>query len=188
MQALSAVQASINDLASVRTGVTSPQSLFPASEVVRVFIGNLITPANAFSAAIGTGANDATLQGDVTALAALLRNESQVSAQRAILYAALVSPQGTLRPYDLTNLQQAGEQAQADLADFKSASDTAEQQFYSNTVSGSQVDVASSNEILAEQMATSAPTPFRCAVRLPQQPGTRTCRSPSATRAPWPMG
>ena len=148
-------QASINDLANVRKGVVG--TLFPASEVVRVFTGNLITPANTFSAAIGTGANDADLQGNVTALGALLRNENQVSAQRAILYAALIS-QGTLRPEDLTNLEQASEQAKADLADFNAASDTAEQQYYSNTVSGSQVDVASSNEILAEQMATTSPS------------------------------
>ena len=155
VQALDAVRASINDLANVRKGVVG--TLFPASEVVRVFTGNLITPANTFSAAIGTGANDADLQGNVTALGALLRNENQVSAQRAILYAALIS-QGTLRPEDLTNLEQASEQAKADLADYNAASDTAEQQYYSNTVSGSQVDVASSNEILAEQMATTSPS------------------------------
>ena len=155
VQALDAVRASINDLANVRKGVVG--TVFPASEVVRVFTGNLITPANTFSAAIGTGANDADLQGNVTALGALLRNENQVSAQRAILYSALIS-QGTLRPEDLTNLEQASEQAKADLADFSAASDTAEQQYYSNTVSGSQVDVASSNEILAEQMATTSPS------------------------------
>ena len=155
------MQASINDLANVRKGVVG--TLFPASEVVRVFTGNLITPANTFSAAIGTGANDANLQGNVTALGALLRNENQVSAQRAILYAALIS-QGTLRPEDLTNLEQASEQAKADLADFNAASDTAEQQYYSNTVSGSQVDVASSNEILAEQMGRNlAIGPAECA-------------------------
>ena len=101
VQALNAVQASINDLANVRKGVVG--TLFPASEVVRVFTGNLITPANTFSAAIGTGANDADLQGNVTALGALLRNENQVSAQRAILYAALISqgdtaPRGSHQP------------------------------------------------------------------------------------------
>jgi signal transduction histidine kinase len=153
VQALDAVLASINDLPNDRKGVVD--TLFPASEVVRVYSENLITPANTFSAAIGTGANDATLQGNVTTLGALLRNENQVSVQRAILNAALLSPQGTLRPEDLTNLQQAAEQAKADLADFNASSDTAEQQNYSNTVSGAQVDVASSNEILAEQMATN---------------------------------
>ena len=155
VQDLNAVRASINDLANVRTGVTKSQ--FPASQIVRVYSGNLITPANTFSGAIGNGANDAELQGNVTTLGALLRNENQVAVQRAILYAALLSPQGTLRSEDLTTLQQAHEQAVADLADFNASTDTAEQQYYSNTVSGAQVDVAASNEILAEQMATTAP-------------------------------
>jgi signal transduction histidine kinase len=156
VQDLNAVQAAINDLANVRKGVIG--SKFPASQIVRVFSGNLIAPANTFSAAIGNGANDADLQGNVTTLGALLRNENQVAVQRAILYAALVSPAGTLRSEDLATLQQAHEQAKADLADFNASTNTAEQQFYSNTVSGAQVDVASSNEILAEQMATSQPT------------------------------
>ena len=148
--------AAISDLPNDRKGVTG--TLFPASEVVRVFSENLITPANTFSAAIGAGANDATLQGNVTTLGALLRDENQVSVQRALLYAALLPSQGTLRPEDLTNLQQASEQAKADLADFNASSDTAEQQNYSNTVSGAPVDVAASNEILAEQMAANEPT------------------------------
>ncbi|HEX5302929.1 MAG TPA: nitrate- and nitrite sensing domain-containing protein, partial [Streptosporangiaceae bacterium] len=157
VQDLSGVQGAINDLANVRKGVTSPDSKFPASQIVRVFSENLITQANTFSAAIGNGANDAELQGNVTTLGALLRNENQVAVQRAILYAALVSPAGTLRAEDLATLQQAHEQAKADLADFNASTDTAEQQFYSNTVSGAQVDVASSNEILAEQLAASQP-------------------------------
>src|SRR5216684_3511737 len=140
VQDLNAVQASINDLANVRKGVTTSQ--FPASQIVRVYTGNLIGPANTFSAAIGNGANDANLQGNVTALGALLRLENQVSVQRAILYAALVSPQGTLRPEDLATLEQA------------------EQQNYSNTVSGGPVDVASSNELLAEQLAANPSVPL----------------------------
>jgi signal transduction histidine kinase len=156
VQDLNAVQASISDLANVRKGVTS--SFFPASQIVRVYSGNLIAPANTFSAAIGAGANDADLQGNVTTLGALLRNENQVAVQRAILYAALSSSQGILRSEDLSTLNQASEQAKADLADFDASTDTAEQQFYSNTVSGALVDVASSNEILAEQLSTSAPS------------------------------
>jgi signal transduction histidine kinase len=155
VQALNAVRSSISDLPNVRVGVTKSQ--FPASQIVRVFTDNLIMPANTFSGGIGVGANDADLQGNVTTLGALLRNENQVAVQRALLYAALVSPQGTLRSEDLNTLQQAHEQAVADLADFKASTDTVEQQFYSNTVSGAQVDVAASNEILAEQMATTTP-------------------------------
>jgi signal transduction histidine kinase len=155
VQDLNQVKASINDLPNIRTGVTKSQ--FPASQIVRVYSQNIITPANTFSAAIGTGANDADLQGNVTTLGALQRNENQVAVQRAILYAALVSPQGTLRSEDLTILQQANEQATASLADFNASTDTAEQQNYSNTVSGAQVDLAASNEILAEQLASTAP-------------------------------
>ncbi|HEX3192770.1 MAG TPA: nitrate- and nitrite sensing domain-containing protein [Streptosporangiaceae bacterium] len=155
VQDLNAVRASISDLANIRTGVTKTQ--FPASQIIRVYSDNLIMSANTFSAAIGNGANDADLQGDVTSLGALLRNENQVAVQRAILYAALVSPQGTLRSEDLATLQQAHEQAVADLANFNASSDTTLQQKYSNTVSGAQVDVAASTEILAEQMATATP-------------------------------
>src|SRR5712691_5771638 len=61
VQDLNAVLASVNDLTNVRKGVTDSQ--FPASQIVRVYSGNLIMPANTFSAAIGTGANYASLQG-----------------------------------------------------------------------------------------------------------------------------
>ena len=81
---------------------------------------------------------------------------------------------GRCRSEDLTILQQASEQAKADLADFNASSDTAEQQNYSNTVSGAEVDVASSNEILAEQMATSEPSvPLTNSAQLDPGPGTQ---------------
>src|SRR5271165_5621485 len=57
VQDLNAVQAVINDLANDRQGAIGSQTQFPAAEVVRVFSGNLIAPANTFSAVIGTGAN-----------------------------------------------------------------------------------------------------------------------------------
>jgi signal transduction histidine kinase len=155
VQGLNGVRAAINDLPSVRKGVTKSQ--FPASQIVRVYSTNLIGPANTFSGTIGTGANDAELQGNVTALAALMRNEGQVAVQRAVLHAALLSPGKTLRAGDLATLMQAREQAVADLADFTASTDTAEQQKYSNTVSGASVDVAASNEVLAIQSATANP-------------------------------
>ena len=168
VQNLTAVRADINDLANIRTGVTKTQ--FPAARIIQDYSGTLIADANTFSAAIGTGANDADLQGNVATLGALLRNENQVAVQRAVLYAALVSPRGTLSATDLAALRQAQEQAKADLIDFKASTstDTAEQQNYSNTVSGAQVDVAASNENLAEQMATTSPN-----VPLSAQPQLR---------------
>ena len=169
VQDLNDVKAAINDLVNDRQGVTN--SKFPASQIVRDFTSNLIAPANTFSAAIGDGANDAELQGNVATLGSLLRNENEVSVQRAILYAALLSPQGILRPEDLITLQQANAQAAADLADFNASTDTAERQFYSNTVSGAQVDIASSNEILAGQLAGSNPsTPLSAQANHQLQP------------------
>jgi serine/threonine protein kinase len=164
VQKLNAVMSSLTDLRFIRHDVTSSQ--LPTLMVIRAYSRNLITPANMFSAAIGSGANDAGLRGNVTALGALLQNENQVAVQRAILYAALVSPQGTLSPEDLTTLQQAHEQAIADLADFNASTGPAEQKSYSNAVSGVQVDAAVSMEVLAEQVAISAPNlPLRTQLR-----------------------
>ena len=151
VQNLNDVLASIGDLPSIRAGVLGTK--LPASQIIRVYSGNLIDTANTFSASIGNGANDADLQGNVTTLGSLLRLENQTAAQRAILTAALSSPQGKLSPEDLTTLEQAQQQAKADQSDFDASTDTAEQQNYSNTVSGSAVDEASSNEELAEQLA-----------------------------------
>ncbi|MFY9931672.1 MAG: nitrate- and nitrite sensing domain-containing protein, partial [Streptosporangiaceae bacterium] len=152
VQNLDDVLASIGDLPSIRSGVLATK--FPASQIIRVYSGNLIETANTFSASIGNGANDADLQGNVTTLGSLLRLENQTAAQRAILYAALSSPKDTLSPGDLTTLEQAQQQAKADQSDFDASTDTAEQQNYSNTVSGTAVDEASSNEELAEQLAS----------------------------------
>jgi signal transduction histidine kinase len=152
VQNLDDVLASIGDLPSIRSGVLGTK--FPVSQIIRVYSGNLIETANTFSASIGNGANDADLQGNVTTLGALLRLENQTAVQRAILYAALSSPQDTLSPEDLTTLEQAQQQAKADQSDFDASTDTAEQQNYSNTVSGTAVDEASSSEELAEQLAT----------------------------------
>jgi signal transduction histidine kinase len=152
VQNLDDVLASIGDLPSIRSGVL--RTKFPVSQIIRVYSGNLIETANTFSASIGNGANDADLQGNVTTLGALLRLENQTAVQRAILYAALSSPRDALSSEDLTTLEQAQQQAKADQSDFNASTDTAEQQNYSNTVSGTAVDEASSNEELAEQLAT----------------------------------
>jgi signal transduction histidine kinase len=156
VQDLSALLAALNDLGYIRENVTGTN--FPASQVVRAYTDNVIGVANTFSAAVGTGANDADLEGDVTALGALLRAENQMSVQRAILFAALASPQGTLAPGDLANLEQAFEQQQADLSDFDASTTEAEQQVFSNTVSGSAVDLAASQEKLAESLAAGNPS------------------------------
>ncbi|MBV9207709.1 MAG: sensor histidine kinase [Actinobacteria bacterium] len=164
VQDLNAVKAGIADLPNVRKGVTATS--LPPANIIQVYSQNLIQAANTFSASIGNGASDAELQGHVTTLGALLRRENQVSAQRAILYAALLSPQGALSSTDLASLEQARQRADADLADFDASTDTAEQQNYSNTVSGPAVDGAAQYESQAEH---SKPlTPLRSALN----PGT----------------
>jgi hypothetical protein len=85
--------------------------------------------------------------------------------KRAILYAALSARPSVLAAEDLATLRQADDQASTDLADFNAATDTAEQELYSATVSGAVVDIASSNEVLAEQKASanpSQPLPWPC--------------------------
>jgi signal transduction histidine kinase len=146
---------SLNDLRSIRQSVTS--SLFPASQVIRVYTGNVLAAANTFSASVGTGANDADLQGNVATLGVLLRVENQMSVQRAVLYAALSSPSKTFGPADLNTLNQAYESQNADQADFSASTNEAEQEYFNNTISGSAVDVASAQETLAEEMGTSSP-------------------------------
>ena len=142
---------SLQDLPYDRQDVKSTS--FPAAEVIRVYTGNIIQAANNFSASVGAGANDAQLQGDVTTLGALLRVENEKSVQRAILFAALSSPSRTLQSEDLTNLNQAYEQEAAEKADFDASTNEAEQENYTNTVSGSQVDLAATEETLAQSTA-----------------------------------
>ena len=145
---------SLQDLPSDRQDVVSTS--FPAAEVIRVYTGNIIQAANNFSASVGAGANDAQLQGDVTTLGALLRVEDEKSVQRAILFAGLSSSARTLQSEDVTNLEQAYEQETAELADFDASTNEAEQENYTNTVSGSPVDLAATEETLAESTAGSS--------------------------------
>ncbi len=139
---------SLKDLKYVRIDVESTS--FPAAEVIRVYTSNIIEAANTFSASVGAGADDAQLQGDVTTLGALLRVENETSVQRAILYAALSSPGRSLQAEDLSNLNQAYEQEVAEQADFVASTTEAEQEYFTNTVSGPPVDLAASEETLAE--------------------------------------
>jgi signal transduction histidine kinase len=138
--------------------VVATSTSFPAYEVIRVYTGNIIDAANAFSASVGAGANDADLEGNVTTLGALLRVENDESQQRAILYAALSSPGKTLGSVDVTDLEQASQQETAEQADFDASTSEAEQEYFSNTVSGPKADVAATEETLAESVATTTPS------------------------------
>ena len=155
VQDLNTLIDSLRDLAYDRHEVTSSNTV--ASKIVEVYTDNILNAANTFSGSVGTGANDADLQGNVATLGALLRTENEMSVQRGLLFAALRSPSGALRPDDLTTLTQAFQQQQADQAEFTASTDTAEQQNFSNTVSGANVDVAANQEGLAESMAAANP-------------------------------
>jgi signal transduction histidine kinase len=155
VQALTTLTDSLQDLGFIRHVVTT--SAVREAKIIQVYTNNIITPANTFSGAAGAGANDAELQGNVTTLGALLRLENEMSVQRAVLFAALSSPTQVLEPGDLTTLQQAFQQQQADQADFNAFTGTAEQQNLSNTVSGPRVDLARSEEDLAQSIVAGNP-------------------------------
>ncbi len=156
VQDLQALLAALNDLANIRS--VAINSSLPWDQVVRVYTTNVINVANTFSGAVGNGANDANLQGNVTTLAALLRAENQMSVQRAILFAALSSVPPVLTPEDLASLIQAQTQEQAELADFKAFTGESENGLWENTVAGTQVDQAAQEEQLAISVAQSTPS------------------------------
>jgi hypothetical protein len=110
--------------------------------------------ANTFSAAAGGDTSDARLQDTLTTLAVLLDIENEVSVQRAALFAALNSPAKIFAPGELTILAQAAQSQAADEPGFDSAANRTEQEYFSNTVSGAQVDAAAAQEKLAEALGT----------------------------------
>jgi signal transduction histidine kinase/outer membrane murein-binding lipoprotein Lpp len=142
---------SLQDLKIIRNEIAISPT--PVSKIIEVYTQNIIDPANTFSASVGAGANDASLEGNVITLGALMRTENDMSQQRAILFAALSSPTATLLPNDLLTLTQAFQLQTADYADFTASTNTAEQQNFQNTVSGPRVDLALYQEDLAESMA-----------------------------------
>jgi signal transduction histidine kinase len=151
VQDLNTLTDSLQDLKIIRNEIAISPT--PVPKIIQVYTENIIDPANTFSGSVGAGANDASLEGNVITLGALLRTENDMSQQRAILFAALSSPTVTLLPDELAALQQAVQLQTADLADFTGSTDTAEQQNYQNTVSGPSVDLAQYQEELAESMA-----------------------------------
>lgn len=157
VHAAAALAVAITDLRTIRAGV-SPSSAFPPSQVIRIYTGSVIDSAGTFAAAVGDTAGGTRLQATATSLAALLRVENDQSVQRAILYAALISNPPVLRPEDLSSLQQAATDERSDLAAFNGSASPAGQRLYANTVSGATVDMAKSEEILAEQNAATRPS------------------------------
>ena len=133
VQDLKTLLADLTILGDIRGTVSAPG-------IILLYSVDAIGPAITFSTAVGDGTGDARLQATVTTLAPLLRAENELSVQRAILYAAVSARPPVLAPADLTSLQQAFLQRQADLRDFNAAADTTERRLYSNTVSGAAVE------------------------------------------------
>jgi signal transduction histidine kinase len=147
VQAVNAVQVSVETLPFVREAVADP--LFPMTAIMQVYTVNIIQPANTLTSVVGNEASNADLRRDVISLGALLQVQDSWSVQRALLLRAVSFSQPTLSPDDDASLQQAQRQEAADLFNFNASVDLAEQQNYSDTVSGPAVDRAAHEELLA---------------------------------------
>ena len=147
VQAVNAVQVSVETLPFVREAVADP--LFPSAAIMQVYTVNIIQPANTFTSVVGNEASSTDLRRDVIGLGALLQVQDSTSVQRAILLRAVSFPQPSLSSGDDASLQQAQRQEAVDLANFNASVDLAEQQKYGDTVSGPPVDSAAHEESLA---------------------------------------
>ncbi len=143
-EALSAVLARISDLPQLRSA--SGGSLIPTEPMVQDYTNSIATLLT-FTSLSGASTSDTELSNDVTVLTALARAEDQASAQRGTLFAALWT--GQFPPQGLDDLQAEQAQQAAAQADFTSAATLPQQQLFQNTVSGTPVDQAASEESLA---------------------------------------
>jgi len=150
VQAVNDVQVGVETLPFVREAVADP--VFPMTAIMQVYTVNMIQPANTFTGVVGNEASNTDLRRDVIALGTLLQVEDSKSVQRAILLRAVSWPQPSLSSDDVASLEQAQRQEVVDLANFNASVDVAEQQNYSDTVSGQPVDSAAQQESLAEAL------------------------------------
>ena len=147
VQAVNAVQVGVETLPLVRTSVADPAFLNTA--IMHVYTVNIIQPAITFASVVGNEASNTELRRDVNSLGALLQAEDATSVERAIMVRAVSFPQPSLSSDDVVSLQQAQQQERADLASFNASVGLAEQQNYSNTVTGTPVATAAQQESLA---------------------------------------
>ena len=155
VQAVNALLAGVKTLPLAREAVADP--LFPAFAIMRVYTVNIIQPANTFTNVVGNEASSTDLRSDVIALGALLQVQDSKSVQRALMMRAVSFPQPSLLSDDYASLQQAQQQEKADQANFFASVDLAEQQNYTNTVTGPPVDNAAEQESQAEALLTGPP-------------------------------
>ncbi|HEY2594571.1 MAG TPA: nitrate- and nitrite sensing domain-containing protein, partial [Chloroflexota bacterium] len=142
---------STQDLTQVRDSVDGTQ--YPTLAVIATY-DRVITGFITFTGDVAVGSGNVTLENEVSVLTTVLRVSDDASEQRAYLYEALEKPQPTLTPVELSDLNSAVGQQNADLNEFTSQATVSEAQNYSNTVSGQPVDEAES----ALQRATTATT------------------------------
>ena len=147
VQAVNAVQVSAETLPYVREAVADP--LWPAPYIMQVYTVNIIQPANTFTSVVGNETTNIDFRRDVSALGTLLEVQDSKSVERALMLRAVSFPQPSLSPDDYTSLLQAQQQYKADLNNFTASVDLAEQQNYTNTVTGPPVDKAAQQESLA---------------------------------------
>ncbi|HYB47378.1 MAG TPA: nitrate- and nitrite sensing domain-containing protein, partial [Streptosporangiaceae bacterium] len=154
VQAVQAVQVSVATVPFVREAVADP--LWPMTAMMQVYTVNIIQPAVTFTSVVANETVNADLRRDVIALGALLGVQDAKSVQRAILLRAVSGPRPTLSSDDLASLQQAQQQEVVDLASFNASVGVAEQQNYIDTVTGPPVDIAATQEKLAEALLTGS--------------------------------
>jgi signal transduction histidine kinase len=153
----------VQDLAALLDSLTALQRVSPvvlsspvsASKSVQVFAGQAIQAADTFSASVGNGTSDADLNGNATALGALLRVENQLSVQRGVLLVALSSSPPALTPAALTTLLQAQQQQAADQAEFTASASQTELATFDSMAGGAAAGPARTQEALALTNAVS---------------------------------
>ncbi len=150
VQAVNALQVGVQTLPYVRAAVANTQ--FPDTGIMQAYAVNIIQPANTFSSVVGNEASGTDLRSDVIALGALLQVQDSASVQRALMLEAVSLSPPSLSPDNDTSLLQAQRQETVDLANFKAAVPLAEQQNYTNTVTGQPVATADNQESLAEAL------------------------------------
>ena len=147
------LDALLNALANLqrarRAMSSSPAS---ASVSVQAYADQAIQAADTFSASVGNGTSDADLNGNESALGALLRVANQMSVQRGVLFVALGSTPQALSPAALTALLQAQQQQAADQAEFTASASPAELANFGSVAEGG---TARTEEALALTNAVS---------------------------------
>jgi signal transduction histidine kinase len=154
---LSGLLADLTQLQDTDPGMFSPSAAASssASRNVQQFVGQALQAADTFSASVGNGTGDADLNGNATALGALLRVENQQSVQRDTLFAALSATPANLTPAALTTLLQAQQQQAADQAEFTASATQAQLASFNSVTAETTADQARAQETLAVTNAVS---------------------------------